>query len=306
MLDCLLGDDEATQTGRTRDSPMKFRSSHCTFCSGLVRAVSVLVTFFAMCRALSLKSRAFLYHPLKSTDAPKLIIIGGCPGTGKSTFGMSLALDQGILKCISTDTVRAVMRSYVPEDISPALHRSSYAPSTEDASDSPVKSWKETCKVLESSLEGLVDDAINRGVSLVLEGVSIAPSNKWIDKWTEAGGVACGVLLTVMKEESHKSLLMKRGFITGNQEAEQDKLKSIDRVRKIQDEMVQLAHDSDWLLIEQKLEPDPLEIVQARLTLDEDCLFPSAIKTKLESMDAVNSTKGPDETHSIDGTRLTA
>lgn len=39
---------------------------------------------------------------------------------------MSLALEQGILKCISTDTVRAVMRSYVPGSISPPLHRSSY------------------------------------------------------------------------------------------------------------------------------------------------------------------------------------
>ena len=52
---------------------------------------------------------------------------------------MSLALDQGILKCISTDTVRAVMRSYVPEGISPALHRSSYAPAEED-DENPVKS----------------------------------------------------------------------------------------------------------------------------------------------------------------------
>jgi len=41
-------------------------------------------------------------------NQPKLILIGGPPGTGKSTFGMSVALDQGILKCISTDTVRAV------------------------------------------------------------------------------------------------------------------------------------------------------------------------------------------------------
>ena len=67
-------------------------------------------------------------HPqLKNgKEPPKLILISGSPGTGKSTFGMSLALEQGILKCISTDTVRAVMRSYVPEDISPPLHRSSY------------------------------------------------------------------------------------------------------------------------------------------------------------------------------------
>ena len=62
--------------------------------------------------------------------------------TGKSTFGMSLALEQGILKCISTDTVRAVMRSYVPESISPPLHRSSYASSVDDGTDNAVKSWK--------------------------------------------------------------------------------------------------------------------------------------------------------------------
>lgn len=72
-----------------------------------------------------LKHRLSFNNPaLRATkDHPKLILISGCPGTGKSTFGMSLALEQGILKCISTDTVRAVMRSYVPESISPALHR---------------------------------------------------------------------------------------------------------------------------------------------------------------------------------------
>jgi pantothenate kinase-related protein Tda10 len=72
-----------------------------------------------------LKQRLSFNAPaLRATkDRPKLVIISGCPGTGKSTFGMSLALEQGILKCISTDTVRAVMRSYVPESISPPLHR---------------------------------------------------------------------------------------------------------------------------------------------------------------------------------------
>jgi hypothetical protein len=46
-----------------------------------------------------------------------------------------------------------------------------------------VVSWKETCSVLESSVEGLIDDAITRKTSIVLEGVSIAPSKKWLDKW---------------------------------------------------------------------------------------------------------------------------
>lgn len=184
---------------------------------------------------------------------------------------MSLALEQGILKCISTDTVRAVMRSYVPESISPPLHRSSYASASEDESDDPVKSWIETCKVLDSSVEGLVDDAIQRGVSLVLEGVSIRPNRKWIDKFTAAGGTACGVLLTVSDEATHKKLLLKRGFMTGNKEAEEKKLKSFDRVRLIQEEMIRSAKESGWLLIEQRVDPDPLDVVADELYRTASC-----------------------------------
>lgn len=221
-------------------------------------------------------------------EPPKLILISGCPGTGKSTFGMSLALEQGILKCISTDTIRAVMRSYVPESISPPLHRSSYDSASEeeddDTVDDPVKSWRETCKVLDSSVEGLVDDAIQRGVSLVLEGVSIRPSKKLIEKFIAAGGTACGVLLVVSNEQTHKNLLLKRGFDTGNQEAEEKKLNSYDRVRLIQEDMIRSAKDNDWVLIEQRIDRDPLDVVADELSacmkdvlaaadeLEEDCM----------------------------------
>jgi 2-phosphoglycerate kinase len=210
-----------------------------------------------------IKSRSFTYSP-KVDDKPKLILIGGPPGTGKSTFGMSVALDQGILKCISTDTIRAVMRSFVAEEISPALHRSSYAPSGHKGDD-PVRSWRETCKVLEHSIEGLCDDALARGVSLVVEGVHVVPSRELIDRWEACGGVAIGCLLTVTDEEAHKTLLRRRGFITGNFEAEDKKIKSLERVRLIQDEMIRLGKECDWLQIEQKLEPDPLEVVATKL-----------------------------------------
>jgi len=228
--------------------------------------------------------------PLRNVkEPPKLILISGGPGTGKSTFGMSLALEQGILKCISTDTVRAVMRSYVPESISPPLHRSSYAKSTDDGSDDPVRSWIETCKVLESSVDTLVEDSIDRGVSLVLEGVSIYPSRKWIDKFTAAGGTACGVLLVVSKEETHKNLLLKRGFMTGNTGAEEKKLKSFDRVRLIQDEMIRSAKESDWVIIEQRTDPDPLDVVSDALFGSASCMTKDQLLDKLEEDCVLNN-----------------
>lgn len=220
--------------------------------------------------------------PLQGNEPPKLILISGGPGTGKSTFGMSIALEQGILKCISTDTVRAVMRSYVPESISPPLHRSSYASSTDDGTDDPVKSWIETCKVLDSSVDGLVVDAIRRGVSLVLEGVSIRPSRKYIDMFVAAGGTACGVLLVVSNEDQHKHLLLKRGFMTGNTEAEERKLESFDRVRLIQDEMISLASEAGWVLIEQRVDPDPLDVVADELYKANECKMKDMLLNKLE------------------------
>ena len=231
--------------------------------------------FFSHALTNGIKTRSLVFSPKGGDrDKPKLVLIGGCPGTGKSTFGMSVALDQGIIKCISTDTVRAVMRSFIPADISPSLHRSSYAPASED--DDPLRSWRETCTVLEVSVQELVTDSISRGQGLVLEGVSIAPSKKLIKIWEEAGGVAIGCLLTVCKEETHKSLLQKRGALAGTESTQnikdQNKIQMFDRIRKIQNEMIRLAEESNWILIEQKVEPDPLEIIANKLSEDPDRL----------------------------------
>jgi len=222
-----------------------------------------------------IKSRSFAFSPRAASQKPRLVLISGCPGTGKSTFGMSVALDQGILKCISTDTVRAVMRSFIPQNISPALHRSSYehAPGNDD----PVHSWHETVGVLEASLEDIVADSIARKQGLVLEGVSIVPSNKLIKIWEDGGGVATGCLLTITKKDTHKSMLTRRGYIAGvsskQQIKDKKKLDSFDRIRKIQDEMIKLARESNWILIEQKVELDPLEIIEDRLSGNDSIPF---------------------------------
>lgn len=156
------------------------------------------------------------------------------------------------------------------------------AASTDDGTDDPVKSWIETCKVLESSVDSLIEDSIQRKVSLVLEGVSIYPHRKWIDKFVQAGGTACGVLLVVSKEETHKNLLLKRGFMTGNTGAEEKKLKSFDRVRLIQDEMVRSAKENGWVIIEQRVDPDPLDVVADALFKNASCMVKDQLLDELE------------------------
>ena len=97
-----------------------------------------------------------------------------------------------------------------------------------------------------------------------IEGVHIVPSNKLIQKWEQSGGVAVGCLLTITDETSHRKLLEGRGIITGK--GEDKKLENLNRVRTIQDTMIDLAQKSNWLLIEQKIQPDPLEIIASSLS----------------------------------------
>ena len=77
--------------------------------------------------------------------------------------------------------------------------------------------------------------------------------------------------MTVSDEATHKKLLLKRGFMTGNKEAEEKKLKSFDRVRLIQEEMIRSAKESGWLLIEQRVDPDPLDVVADELYRTASC-----------------------------------
>jgi 2-phosphoglycerate kinase len=217
-------------------------------------------------RSFGMSSSRFVMKTPKEQAKPSLILISGSPGTGKSTFAMSIALDQGILRCISTDTIRATMRSFVSKDISPALHRSSFSQAFEG--DCPVRSWKETCSVLSPSVEGLIEDAMTRGTSIVVEGVHVVPNNDLIQKWQEAGGVAVGVLLQIQNEEKHKWQLRKRGLVTGVTDAEEKKIASFDRIRSIQEEMMRLAKANKWIQIEQRTQPDPLDLVDSALSGD--------------------------------------
>ena len=170
---------------------------------------------------------------------------------------MEVAISRDILKCISTDTIRQVTRDY---DQSIAVQRSSYAGNRD-----PIADWKESCQVLERSIENIVKDSLKRGISLVLEGVHIIPDRKLIDLWTSQGGVAIGVVLCIPDIETHEKVLHYRGVQTTKGAEEQ--LHHFKRIRAIHDEIVTLGHRHDWLMIHQKpsIDPRPIEILNINI-----------------------------------------
>ena len=59
--------------------------------------------------------------------APRLLVIAGATGTGKSTASVQLAADSVFARLLSTDAIREIMRACDAERSQDNLHRSSFS-----------------------------------------------------------------------------------------------------------------------------------------------------------------------------------
>ncbi len=119
------------------------------------------------------------------TDRPLLLLIGGAPGTGKSSMAAELAHLLDIVRIQSTDMLREVMRMMIPSRLLPALHRSSFdawkvlptAETTEGSSDDlTADGFRTQSELVSVACEGVVQRAMQERVSLILEGVHVYPA----------------------------------------------------------------------------------------------------------------------------------
>tara|TARA_B100001079_G_C16104328_1_gene379798 strand:+ start:68 stop:634 length:567 start_codon:yes stop_codon:yes gene_type:complete len=187
------------------------------------------------------------------------LIISGTSGVGKSTTSTSLASSLGFTKIASTDTIREVLRTQISSTASPALHRSSF----ESAGGSASEDWKETVQALSGGVEAVIDRASSKGADLLLEGVHYIPNKEVIDLWREAGGVAIGVVLYVSSEERHRGMIANREKHNGKKVDHY--LGNLDRIRKIQEELVLSGSEFGWLVIDPTKESDSIGLISSSL-----------------------------------------
>ena len=190
---------------------------------------------------------------------PRLLIICGTSGVGKSTISTSLASSLGLAKIASTDTIREVLRTQISSTARPALHRSSFEP----AGGSATEDWNETVQALSEGVLAVIERAISKGTDLLLEGVHYLPNKEVIDLWREAGGVAIGVVLYVSSEERHRGMIANREKHNGKKVDHY--LGNLNRIREIQEELVLSGSEFGWLVIDPTKESDSIRLISSSL-----------------------------------------
>tara|TARA_B100001113_G_scaffold76932_2_gene60220 strand:+ start:730 stop:1386 length:657 start_codon:yes stop_codon:yes gene_type:complete len=180
-----------------------------------------------------------------STRTPRLLVVAGSSGAGKSSTARRILLERDFTRCVSTDAIREVLRTTDAERARPALHRSSFSlGGTGDA----VLDWLETCDELEHGIKATVERARREGVDLLLEGVHVVPMDRLLQAWRQDGGVAVGVVLRVEDETRHEAMLREREQASWRRADRY--IASLDRIRTIQDGLVDRAKVAGWPIID--------------------------------------------------------
>ncbi|UCE11763.1 MAG: hypothetical protein JSW61_07490 [Candidatus Thorarchaeota archaeon] len=118
----------------------------------------------------------------RETDivSPVVLVLEGASATGKSLLAMSMIVNLGATRFVSTDTVRQVLRSTLNEDDYPELFCHTYqAHHYKQAGDkklSPVvRGFLAQNDLIQPTLNSTISRVLHEGAEAVIEGVHIIP-----------------------------------------------------------------------------------------------------------------------------------
>ncbi len=186
-------------------------------------------------------------HHLKLSPKPLIVLIGGAPGTGKSTLAAELAYRLGIRRLVSSDAIREALRSLVSPQLSPRLHQSSFnAWRTEllpGEDETPgrkrvIRGYQAQAQQLSAALTAIVERSIHESISLVIEGVHLLPGILPIET---KDALIVPLILAVPDQDMHRHYFELRDGQTNKRRQKQTYLKYFAEIRMIHDFIIERA-----------------------------------------------------------------
>lgn len=115
----------------------------------------------------------------KRSGRPAVIVLGGAPGVGKSTLATRLAVRLDITRVVTTDAIREVLRTVIPEVVLPELHQSTFevivaGPEPKNGIDA-YAGFRRQCDAVAAATAAVADRLADEHRSVILEGVHLQP-----------------------------------------------------------------------------------------------------------------------------------
>lgn len=149
------------------------------------------------------------WQSIAELDIPLIVLIGGATGVGKSTIATQVGARLGIVRIISSDAIREVMKGVLTPDIMPTLHTSSFntsevVRSTLPPGEDPVLvGFREQVQAVAVGIQALIERAVTEQQDVIIEGAHVAPGFIRTDVGDRA--VVVQLVVTVDDEDLHRS-----------------------------------------------------------------------------------------------------
>lgn len=179
-------------------------------------------------------------------QAATVVLVGGMTGSGKSWLANAMARELGRTRVLSTDLVRALVRTSAGE-AAPLLHVSSFEGHETDqrvavrARHRLLAAFEAQARALEPALDVLIERSLLEREPLILEGVHVTPAYVARARAAHAGEVA-GIVVGVRSREAHRQQFLARGAASHGRRPAERYLARFAAIRALHDHVVREAY----------------------------------------------------------------